>query len=298
MALRLPRVDWTTRRYRMDTFDRKQVKAGLKAWVRARGFRIYSMPKVDLRKRYWSTAYVIARSRWSLLTRMTIAMYVSYRGPLLYVFSTSRLPPEMSPIHDEYFGAYARSQGGHVLEETPLAFSTSYFMTSPVSRFESLKVDYSLLVSLDHQNARVEAATEDVRVPVGVTVSIKRSRTITRAVELTESETNRRQVEAGVKIGQLDILKATVLSEIQRRAGRTFETSETVEYNIALSGDKSPAYRLVWADIVKSGVVEIRGAGDVQSIPFSFRERTELDVLAAAGDFEGGQVQHGDAGAV
>lgn len=275
------KVHWTTRRYRIESFDKKQLKSDIKTWVQARGFRIMAAPKFDLRKLYWSSSYTIVKSRWSYLTKLTIALYVSHRAPFIYVFSTSHLPLELSKIYDEVFSDYAQRHGGHAIEETPLAFSTSYFATSPLSHFESLKVDYSLVVSLESNLERIEAAAEEIRVPPGVNVTVKRSRTVKRVVELLENSKDGAKVEAGLKIGQLDIIKATIHNEIQKQASRRFEETETIEYEVNLSGEKSESYRLVWADLMRNGTVNINESGEIKSLPFCFRERTELQVQTA-----------------
>ncbi len=275
------RVDWTTRRYRLSDFDEKELKSTIKSWVRVRGFSIIAHPKFDLRKLYWSTAYAIAGSKRALLTTMVNALYVSYRDPILYVFSTSHLPQSCSDIFDEVFAAYSRRHRGEWIEETPLAFSSTLFISSPLSRFESLKVDYRLLVQLEPELDRMEAASEEIHVPEGVSVKVRRSRTITHSVEITHRETEGSQVESGLKVGQLEIIKATVQSEIQRQAGLRFEQTETIEHEISLSGDKNQFYRLVWADFVRRGIVEIHERGMRTELPFNCRERTELQVVPA-----------------
>lgn len=275
----LPTVHWVTRRYRLSDFDEKELNASVKTWVRERGFSVVAMPKFDLLKHYWAKSYSIATSWRSLLTKLTIALYVGYRAPFLYVFSTSHLPPALSNIFDEVFTAYAHGRAGDLVQETPLAFSTSYLMTSPLSYFESLKVDYSLQVRLEPQLERIETATEEIHVPVGVNVTVKRSRTVKHAVEITMRETDGSEVKAGLKLGQLEILSATIRSEVQSQAGRRIEEAETIEYEVSLSGDKSEAYRLAWADLVRVGVVEIHEAGTRTVLPFRCRERTELDVV-------------------
>ena len=276
----LPKVHWVTRRYRLSDFDEDNLNANVKAWVRERGFSVYAFPKLDIFKRYWSNSYTIGRSWTSLLTKLTIALYVGYRAPFLYVFSTSHLPSGLSNIFDEVFAAYVHRKGGELIQETPLAFSTGYLMLSPLSYFESLKVDYRLQVHLEPQLERIEAATEEIHVPAGVNVTVKRSRTIKHAVEITRSETDGSEVKAGLKLAQLEILSATIRSEVQSQAGRRFEETETIEYEVSLSGDKSEAYKLAWADLVRVGVVEIHEAGNKTVLPFRCRERTELDVVS------------------
>jgi len=238
------------------------------------------LPKFDLIKRFWSTSYIIAGSKTKVWTALTITFYIAYRAPILYVFSLKdKLPSSCSSIFDEVFVPYVNSHGGECIKETPLVFTTSYLMTSPLTHFESLQVDYSLLVQLDTGLHRIEAAGEEIHIPEGVSVTIKRARTITHAVEITTSEKRDSELEASFTGTHLGILKATITNEIQKQTGIRFEESETVEHQITLSGDKSQNYRLVWADFVRSGIVEINAKGNRTALPFNWRERTELQVV-------------------
>lgn len=281
-AQRKSRIQWVTRRYRVPDFDKKEMNLAIKSWVRAQGFSILGQPKFDARKFFWYTGYSIAESKWALAIKMIIAFIVVYRPPVLYVFSTSHLPPKCANIFNEVFAVYANSRGGSWIEETPVAFSSTIFMTSALRKFESLRVDYSLLVRLEPELDRVEAATEEIHVPAGVTVNVRRTRSIKRAVELTQSETNSGTVESGLKFGQLGIITATVQNEIRKQTGRRFEEIETIDYEIGLSGDNSESYTLVWADFMRRGIVEIREGEKTTELPFRCRERTELQVVAAS----------------
>jgi hypothetical protein len=273
-------IDWVTRRYQLPNFKEADLRSAVKSWVPERGCSVVSFPKYDLVKRFWSTSYNIAESKVGALTALVISLYVSYRPPTLYVFAVKdRLPAACSSIFDEVFAAYVQRQGGERFEETPLVFSTSIMMTSPLSHFESLQVDYRLLVQLDPELHRIEAAGEEVHIPQGVSVSIKRSRTITHSVEITESEKLDAGLEASFTGSHLGILKATISSEIQKQTGTQFQESETVEHQINLSGDKCQNYKLVWADFVRSGTVEVDSKGTRGKVPFTWRERTELQVV-------------------
>lgn len=275
----LPKLSWVSRRYRVPDFKQAELDAELKKWVRFHGCSIYGMPKVDLIKRYFHTGYSIAKSKLSLLTQMTVPLYVSYRVPILYVFSSPNLPSELSDIYKDVFAAYAERHGGNWIEETPLAFSSSILMTSPLSYFEALNIDYSLRVRVEPELERVDAATEEIHVPLGVSVNVKRCRTIKHSVEIVDSEKTGGKLEFGLKIASLDVVRGTISNEIEKQIGKRFEETETIEYDVTLSGDRSQSYKLIWSDLMRRGIVEIHKDGVATPVPFRCRERTELDVI-------------------
>lgn len=275
------RVDWVTRRYRVPEFAKKELKSSIKAWVRQRGFSIISQPKIDLYKLYWYTGYNIAPSKISLLKKFVIDMVVPYQDPLLYVFYTQYFPAELHDIFEEVFADYASRHGGEWIAETPVAFTTSYIATSILHHFESLQVDYALDVEFRPELERVEAAVEEIHVPPGVMVTVKRSRTIKRTVEVVLQQVEGHKVDAGLSFGQLDILRATIHNELRRQTGQSLEEAETIEYEVTLDGNKSTTYSLVWADLVRHGSIAIRQEGQERRLPFHARERTELHVVAA-----------------
>lgn len=279
-SLTTRQVDWVTRRYRVPEFTKRKLKVAIKAWVRARGFSILAAPKLDLRKLHWYTGYSVASSKVGLFKKHTIDMTVSYRDPILYVFCTQYFPAALQGIFHEVFEDYASSHGGEWIAETPVAFSSSYFALSLLRQFDALDVDYTLDVAFNPDLERVEAAAEEVSVPAGVTVTVKRSRTIRRNVEVIVQRVEGHKAEVGFKVGQLDILRATIQNELRRQTGQSLEATETIEYEVSLDGDKSSRYRLVWADLVRHGSVGIREAGRERRLPFRARERTELRVVA------------------
>jgi hypothetical protein len=230
---------------------------------------------------YWYTGYNIAPSKMSLLKKLVIDMNVAYRQPLLYVFCTQYFPAELHDIFEEVFSDYAFRHGGEWIAETPVAFSSSYFATSLLNHFESLQVDYALDVEVNSEFERVEAAVEEIHTPTGVTVTVKRSRTIKRNVEVVLQQVEGHKVDAGLKFGQLDILRATIHSELRRQTGQSLEEAETIEHEVTLDGNKSTTYNLVWADLARHGSVVIRQEGQEPKLPFHVRERTELHVVAA-----------------
>jgi hypothetical protein len=111
-------------------------------------------------------------------------------------------------------------------------------------------------------------------VPKGVSVKIKRSRTLEHTVQLALQSST----EGEVSVGFWDILKSSIRAKLEEQHSREFRERETVEYEVELRGDVSTKFLLVWTDIWRSGVVHFSELGKNRSLPFKFRERTELDV--------------------
>ncbi len=131
-------------------------------------------------------------------------------------------------------------------------------------------------VTLNSQEERLQAATEIVHVPVGVSVTVKRGRTIEHNVEINWRTAVSGQVEAGLK----QLVNVSIVGELERTRGRVYKESETIEYEVALQGTQSGQYKLVWTDVWLHGVTELEEDGRTQYIPFRFRERTELVVAS------------------
>ena len=115
----------------------------------------------------------------------------------------------------------------------------------------------------------------------GVTVSIKRSRSIKRKVEIQTQQVDGEKMEVGLKLGQIDIISRTIHNEIRRNTGESLEKTETIEYEVTLDSSKNAKYNLVWAELIRHGSVLVIKEGLEFKFPFSVRERTELHVVAA-----------------
>jgi len=274
-------VDWVTRRYRVPEIEKKELNSLIKEWVRQQGFSILPTPKFDLRQMLFYKGYGIAPSKMALFKKLVIDMNVLYKESTLYVFCTQYFPTQLNPIFDEVFSKYASKHGGHYIEETPVAFSSSYYATSLYNHLMSLQIDYSIDVEFINDLERLEAAAEEVHVPAGVTVSIKRSRSIKRNVEIQTQQVEGEKLEVGLKFGQIDIIRATIHNEIRRQTSQSLEKTETIEYEVTLDGSKSTKYNLVWADLIRHGSVLVKQEGLEFKFPFSVRERTELHVVAS-----------------
>jgi len=130
-------------------------------------------------------------------------------------------------------------------------------------------------VHMESEEERVPAATEEILVPLGVTIKVKRSRTIEHTVEIDWSVASEGRFDIGIK----QMLSGSIRGEISRKQGRSSKESETMEYQIELSGDIRSQYRLVWTDIWRKGIVEFTHERTTHLAPFRFRERTELEVV-------------------
>jgi hypothetical protein len=131
-----------------------------------------------------------------------------------------------------------------------------------------------LAILFDSELERVEAATERVQVPEGVTAKVKRSRTIEYSVSFTTSKT------LGETATQTyaDFLSQTVKSEVEQRHGRSYQERETLEYEVELDGSKGTSYKLLWIDTFCNGTIEFSHSDEEEAVPFRFRTQTELQV--------------------
>ena len=82
-------------------------------------------------------------------------------------------------------------------------------------------------------------------------------------------------IDTGFKL----VLSASIRGEIEKEQGRAYQESETIEYEVALNGEKSTRYKLNWTDVWRKGVAEYREGGETHLVPFRFREWAELEVL-------------------
>jgi tyrosine-protein phosphatase YwqE len=125
------------------------------------------------------------------------------------------------------------------------------------------------------QLERVEINTEKIDVPNGVNVKVKRSRTIEHTIDVNWSVVGSMNIDIGLK----QIISASIYGQLEQSKGQTFQQSETLEYEVALNGDKSNRYKLTWVDLWKKGTVEFQNGSSTVMIPFQIRELTELKVV-------------------
>jgi hypothetical protein len=139
---------------------------------------------------------------------------------------------------------------------------------------EPASIEAKIRVHLEPEGRQIKAATETVNVPIGVTVTVKRSRQVEHTLNVVWSNALAGNIEAGLK----GIVSASILSKIEQMQGHSYKQAEAVEYEIHLNGEKSNQYRLTWVDTMLTGTVEVPQGGTSQEIPFEFRAGTELEV--------------------
>ncbi len=128
---------------------------------------------------------------------------------------------------------------------------------------------------LESTERRVEAASELVTVPQGVTIRVKRSRTVQHTISVNWNVSGELSGSASV----VTVVNLSIKSAIEKSKETTYEESETVEYEVELNGSASTSYKLVWSDIWRSGTVQVEANHKMHAIPFEYRDRSELNVI-------------------
>jgi hypothetical protein len=132
-------------------------------------------------------------------------------------------------------------------------------------------------IHLEKESERIRTSSETVLVPAGVKITVKRSRTIEHTVDVSWSDLK----GGSLNLGLMDAFGISIKNEIERKRGRSYKESETIEYEVELNGDKVSQYNLVWADIWCKGFIELAINNTTQMLPFRFRDSSELEVMPA-----------------
>jgi hypothetical protein len=132
----------------------------------------------------------------------------------------------------------------------------------------------SVTVTISAERRIVPGPAEKVHVPPGARISIKRSRTVDRSVTLQTSTT----AETTFSVTELDVFTKSVRKAVEEKSGSTYRESETIEHEVQLDGSRSDQYTLVWVDTYCDGKVAFVRGDRTETIPFAFREQTELQV--------------------
>ena len=135
--------------------------------------------------------------------------------------------------------------------------------------------DDQIKVHLESEVKRITALTEDVHVPPGVNIIVKRSRTIEHSVEVDWSIAGEGRLDIGIK----QILSGSIRSEIIKKQGHSYKESETIGYEIELNGETSSQFKLIWTDVWRKGTAQFTHNGETHFAPFRFKEQTELEVV-------------------
>jgi hypothetical protein len=296
----MPEAIWTVRRYQLPKYNKKSLAAEIKSWVKQRQGRIryvhgslFSSPR---------TNYEIAPpGSWPLWLSdvLGINLRIHYEDSVLFVYVNKEAFPNIfQDIHETVIIPYIKQYGGFPLDETPHMLDMDlrpwlkrHFGSQDVHDVfvQALKegnaVDSPLLglqpqtpkvasIRLDAEVETAQTASEEVSVPPGVTIKVKRSRTIEHTVDIDWHISGGINIDSGFK----PIISASIRGEIGQSQGRAYRETETLEYEVALSGEITTRYRLTWTDVWRKGVAEFRMDSTTQALPFRFREWTKLEV--------------------
>lgn len=136
-------------------------------------------------------------------------------------------------------------------------------------------VQQDIRVHLETEIERVRMSSETVLVPSRVKITVKRSRTVEHTVDISW-----RDLKGGdFNLGSKDIVGLSIKGEIEKKKGRSYKESETIEYEVELNGEKVSQYNLVWTDILCKGFIEFTANNTIQLLSFRFRESSELEVI-------------------
>lgn len=134
-----------------------------------------------------------------------------------------------------------------------------------------------ITVQPDYKLERIRVGSEVVNVPEGVLIKVKRSRTFEHSIEINKKTYG----ELGIEATLLSVVKASIRSNVGQTQGRTYQQSETVEYEVELNGKDNQKYELIWTDVWFVGSATIFQMGKTHILPFKFREHTELEIIPA-----------------
>lgn len=289
---------WLARRYYVTNFDIEQLHNSIISWIEKHGFKhVYyeflstlhewggnELPPTDEHRIY----HIMRQSKldiellWAVLNNQP-GLIIRYRFPILNVYSTYELPDVADRIVDEAITTCINKMGGSLPDISPDRLAES---SNPIKQFEKPEKNKSVSngsqtqspntpqVHILNQNEKIQVKTEEVHVPPGVTIKVKRSRTIERTVEVNWNVVGSVALGAGLK----DIINASIVGEIERMQGHSFKQSETLEYEVELNGDKSSRYKLAWVDVWQTGAIEYPIENKTKVIPFRFNETSELKV--------------------
>lgn len=294
--------NYSLRRYQLPQYNKKDLASEIKTWVKQRNGRIYFNDDQRLFRHYTATFYAIATKGKSplILGGIDINFHVCYDNSVLYVYIIEEsFPKNFQDIHEAVIIPYVKHHGGFPLDEAPRVLDWDLLksykrnlnqalhdLVRKVLEKEGMSADSLLFKSsyqttpkvdnihLEAETETVQATSEEVSVPPGVTIKIKRSRTIEHTVDIDWQISGSGNIEAGFK----PIISASIRGEIGHKQGHAYNESETMEYEIDLNGETNTCYRLIWTDIWRKGFAEFQIGNATQTFPFRFREWTKLDV--------------------
>ena len=261
------------RQYRTANLNHQDLVSHLRAWFVNQDFEVQSLKTEDSS----DLLQVAKKGTWRKFVGLSTALNVVVRS------NDSNLTVEVGAGRwiDK---AAAGTVSMFVL--WPLAVTAAFGawqqMKMPERTFEAVAAyinsPRNVTVYFEAELEKVQAATEKVQVPQGVTAKVKRSRTIEHSVNLTTSES----VETSSTHAYTEFLSQSVKKEIEQKHGRNYQESETLEYEVELDGSQGSSYTLIWIDSFCKGIIEFSHTDRIDRVPFRFRTQTDLQVTPNA----------------
>jgi len=300
-GIQMATTNWRLKRYNLLNYNKKTLDSSIKSWVKEKSGGILGNPKFDIKRGIYYTAYSISSPEKSVWREVFVSLSIYYISPILYVWTTDRLPQIFEQIIPEIVEKYVTQNGGKSIDFAAIEFEGDW-LRHPHSYLEDMEIKSNfqtlipnseiqlntavqpekviesndeVVVRLEDEVERVKTNSEEVLVPVGVTIKVKRSRTIEHTVDVNWHSTRGGNIDIGLK----QLISASIHSELEQTHGRTYKQSETIEYEVELNGERYNQYKLAWTDIWRKGVVEFQQNNTTQVFPFRFREQTELEVI-------------------
>ena len=127
-----------------------------------------------------------------------------------------------------------------------------------------------LSVAMRDDVERIPVHSESVRRRAGSRGTVSISRTVEHTVDLSSLSSGGMEVRLGI-----GPLSGSLRQEISNQIGRSFQSSETVQHQVEISGSAE----IHWVDVWRHGTVTVETATGPQEFPIRFRERSELEVV-------------------
>jgi hypothetical protein len=300
---------WSLRRYTLPAYNKKALSSKIISWVKDRQGKIKKEDVLTLFSKFKETRFVIADSGFlPMAFRQTsysdVNLHIVHDESILYVYTRKgEYPDRFGRLQEEIIEPFVLDYGGSILDEQEQLIDTSsrsvresllgsnhvhtvyqkhYAIkgseskpATPIQRPSTSPTTPNVNIRLEPQTEKAQSITEEVTVPRGVNITVKRSRTIEHTVNVNWGTSG----GGGLDLGLKPVISASIKGAIEQKQGRSYQESETIEYEIALNGEVSTHYRLIWRDVWRRGVAEVREGRKVNVYPFQFREWAELEVL-------------------
>ena len=293
---------WIVKRYQLPKYNYKTLVSKIKSCAKQHKWKVrhHHDPKMFFRYSY-DLFRIQPRGTLSLyLTNQPSNLRIYYEEAVLYVYINKEdFPETFEDFNEAVIMPYIKQYGGTSLDETPhlldmdlrpwlerhitdkgvhntflQALKEGDTGHSPLLAAQSGTGPKVANVHLDAEVESVQTTSEEVSVPYGVTIKVKRSRTIEHTVDIDWHTSRGINIDSGFK----PIISASIRGEIGESQGRAYHESESLEYEVELNGEASTHYKLTWTDVWRKGIAEFRIGNTTQALPFRFREWTKLEV--------------------